>query len=474
LRFPPSSPHNPGDMTQQRKRRLAVLSAFTGVGGLDLGLEAAGFRTIACIENDANARMSIRSNRPDWKVVDPPDIARAARSLQPGDLALRKRQLDLLAGGPPCQPFSKAAQWSDWGRKGLRDPRAKCLGAFLKLAETFLPRIILIENVPGFARGRTSSLHVVRRALTRINHRCGTRYRLEWRILNAADYGVPQRRERAILVARRDGKGVDWPPPTHRGEPLRAYDALADVPSSELPKAGGYWTDLLRSIPEGLNYQFLTPEGGGTPVFGRRRRYWSFLLKLAKDKPAWTIPARPGPSTGPFHWDNRPLAIKELLRLQSFPKSWRVRGGRIAQVRQIGNATPPLLAEVVGRALSESVFGLRSAGPLVLKIRRRRSIPTAVPAEPVPAKYRKHIARHAAHPGAGLGPGARKRRLKTGKQPGYPSRAQGGAYGSARHGGAGPPAAQRDERNRNKRAATQSGGGERPTRTRARRAIRAA
>lgn len=404
---------------RRHKRKLTVLSAFTGLGGLDLGLEAAGFRTIACIERDPTARLSIHANRPNRKLLKTADIVDVARTLSPKDLGLRRRQLNLLAGGPPCQPFSKAAQWAESGRRGLGDPRAKCLSAFLRLAERFLPRVILIENVPGFARGKTSAIRAIKAKLGRINKRHRTSYRLEWRVLNAADYGVPQKRDRAILVARRDGRAFTWPAPTHAGRHVRAYDALADVTGIKQPELTGYWGELLRSIPEGRNYLYLTKEGGGPPVFGSRRRYWSFLLKLAKDTPAWTISAQPGPATGPFHWDSRPLAVKELLRLQSFPKSWRVSGSRNGQVRQIGNATPPLLAEVIGRAIGESVFGRTYTNPLRLWIRRRRQLPAAAAPSPIPPKYRQHVGRHVAHPGEGLGPGAKARAKKTAAQDAY-------------------------------------------------------
>jgi DNA (cytosine-5)-methyltransferase 1 len=407
-------------MARPSRRKLTVLSAFAGLGGLDLGLEAAGFRTIACIERDPSARESIEANRRNWKLVKDADITHAAASLSPRDLGLKERQLAVLAGGPPCQPFSKAAQWADNGRKGLADPRARCLNAFFRLAERFLPRVILIENVPGFVTGKTSAMRAIRSKLNRINKRNRTRYRLEMRVLNAADFGVPQKRDRAILIARRDGRPFAWPEPTHASCPVRAYDALADVDGGERPKATGHWADLLRTIPEGHNYLYLTKDGGGPSVFGRRRRYWSFLLKLAKDKPAWTIPAQPGPATGPFHWDNRPLAIGELLRLQTFPTDWCVSGGRTAQVRQIGNATPPLLAEVIGRSVAQSVFGRSYRESLRLRIARRRKVPTAAKPATLATKYRKHVGRHTAHPGAGRGPGARARarRLRAGVRSG--------------------------------------------------------
>src|SRR5205085_2163673 len=101
------------------------------------------------------------------------------------------------------------------------------------------------------------------------------------------------------------------------------------------PRASGRWADLLPSIPEGENYQFHTRKGDGVPLFGYRTKFWSFLLKLDRSEPAWTIPAQAGPSTRPFHWNNRPLTIKELARLQTFPTKWRFAGMQRDQIRQI-------------------------------------------------------------------------------------------------------------------------------------------
>lgn len=385
-----------------------VLSTFSGAGGLDLGLERAGFRTIALIELDMAARETLRLNRPQWGLLEIPDIIDVATELEPSTLKLQKRELGLLVGGPPCQPFSKAAQWADRGRAGLKDPRAKCLSAFLALVEKFLPRVVLIENVPGFLRGKTSALPLLEKAIEGINARNGTTYCLQGRILNAVDYGVPQRRYRAILVALRDGEKFEWPDPTHRA-PVRAYDALKNICPKDPPSSSGYWSDLLPSIPEGRNYLFHTSADEGLPLFGQRRWFWSFLLKLAKDQPAWTIPAKPGPSTGPFHWANRPLAVEELLRLQTFPLSWKLHGGNTAQVRQVGNATPPLLAEVIGRALGSQLFGLTYSKRPSLSISRARSVPEPGQVFPVPAKYTKHLNSQPDHPGEGKGPGAKRR-----------------------------------------------------------------
>src|SRR5439155_468476 len=141
----------------------------------------------------------------DWA-----DITEAARLLSPHHLGLRRRELGVLAGGPPCQPFSKAAQWTKNGRSGLADPRARCLTPFVALAERFLPRVVLIEDVPGFIRGRTSAVQLLRRAFGRINRRHGTKYRVEWHVLNAADLGVPQRREGASVDHSSAARPFHW------------------------------------------------------------------------------------------------------------------------------------------------------------------------------------------------------------------------------------------------------------------------
>lgn len=384
-----------------------VLSAYSGLGGLDLGLEAANFSVLACIEQDHTARQSLLANRPSWTMVTERDIAEASQRLQPASLGIAPGDLGILAGGPPCQPFSKAAQWSKSGMAGLNDERANSLSAFLRLVEVFLPRVVLIENVRGFATGKNTALPVVQNELDRINARYGTSYSVECRILNAVDFGVPQRRERAILIAMRTGDAFNWPMPTHEGTPVRAFDAIGDLCIEEAPKAQGKWAALLPSIPEGQNYLWHTPNGGGAALFGYRTRFWSFLLKLAKAEPSWTLPAHPGPSTGPFHWLNRPLAIEEMLRLQSFPIDWQVEGDYRAQVRQVGNATPPLLAEVIGRAIGSQVFGMTYAGPPALSIPRKDVVPPPEPLADVASEYLVLEGDHPPHPGPGLGPSPR-------------------------------------------------------------------
>jgi DNA (cytosine-5)-methyltransferase 1 len=384
--------------------RPTVLSTFSGLGGLDLGLEAAGFHVVTCIESDPFARLSLKANRDSWTILEEPTIEQAAATLRPSDLGMSPGDLTLLAGAPPCQPYSKAAMWSDGSWNGFDDHRAKPLTSFLRLAEVFLPNAIVIENVQGFVTGPRSVLPFINGRLSAIAKRTGTSYEVSTSVLDAADYGVPQHRRRAIVIALRGAQTMPWPTPTHAVDPVRAWDALHDVVVADPPKATGRWAELLPSIPEGSNYLFHTSRGEGLPLFGYRTRYWSFLLKLAKEHPSWTLPAQPGPSVGPFHWEDRPLATEEALRLQSFPATWIVEGPRREQVRQVGNATPPLLAEVLGRELIRLLTDKRPRGRLRFTIARQPSVPAPNQVRRVPAKFRAMVGNHADHPGAGRGP----------------------------------------------------------------------
>jgi DNA (cytosine-5)-methyltransferase 1 len=131
----------------QKKSPPRVLSLFSGAGGLDLGLEAAGFETRLCVELDSDARSTLKLNRPNWRLAAPGDI----HDIEPSDLLAQAEmaagEVELLAGGPPCQPFSKSGYWANGDSRRLRDPRANTLRAYLDVVEIARPRVLLLENV---------------------------------------------------------------------------------------------------------------------------------------------------------------------------------------------------------------------------------------------------------------------------------------------------------------------------------------
>lgn len=393
---------------------LKALSLFTGVGGLDFGFEAAGFETAVALDNDAAACRTVRLNR-KWPVLEG-DIHGIPSSIIMERAGLAVGEADVLIGGPPCQPFSKSSFWVNGDTPRLDDPRADTLTAYLRVLRDLRPKAFLLENVPGLIyKGKDEGFQHLLRGIALINEECGTNYRMACKAINTAHYGVPQIRERVFLVGSRDGHDFAFPAATHtapentellegRLEPYRtAWDAIGDLP--DLPNepsltVGGKWGELLPSIPEGQNYLWHTNRGGGLPLFGWRTRYWSFLLKLAKHLPSWTIQAQPGSAIGPFHWNNRKLSVREMCRLQTFPDGLRFECGRSDAQRQLGNAVPSLIAEILGREIRRQLLNDGTdLGPLKLLQSVRETVPVPAPVFLVSEKYRSLVGDHADHPG---------------------------------------------------------------------------
>jgi DNA (cytosine-5)-methyltransferase 1 len=409
-------------------QQFSVISLYTGAGGLDLGFEAAGFDTRVAVEMDPDCVATLRANRP-WPVIDRSihEVTSAELLRQAG---LEPDEADVLIGGPPCQPFSKAGYWASGDARRLDDPRADTVAAFLRVLRDTRPRAFLMENVAGLAfKGKDEGLRLIRSTLDSINRSAGTSYSASLLVLNAAEHGVPQIRQRVFLIGARDGTPFGSVSPTHGEaaaglqralplteplEPFRsAWDALWDLVDDDSPelRLRGKWADLLPSVPEGMNYLHFTDRGDGPPLFGWRRRYWNFLLKLAKSQPSWTLTAQPGPATGPFHWKNRRLSARELCRLQTVPDDYQVRGSVGSVQRQLGNAVPSALAEVLALAMRHRLLNDANAEhrKATLIPERRGKPPPPEPTIPVPERYRHLAGKHTPHPGTGKGHGAIKR-----------------------------------------------------------------
>ena len=341
---------------------LTSISLFSGAGGLDVGLEQAGFRTCVFVDMDPISCKTLRANFPDRSI-----LCKRVEDLSTEEIldaaGLKVGEVDLLAGGPPCQPFSKSRHWVLENR-GLNDPRASTLWEFVRVLREAKPRAFIMENVHGLKyRIHKDALQALLKEIKAAG------YTANAKVLCAADYGVPQIRYRLFVIGARDGLEVSFPPPTHAPQPdltgLKPYvtagEAIGDLnfDIAEVPeelKVKGKWGHLLPQIPPGDNYLFFTAKRGHhNPIFKWRSRYWSFLLKLSPDRPSWTIQAQPGPYVGPFHWDNRRLTVLELKRLQTFPDEYIIKGNYREAHRQIGNAVPPLLAKILGENLKRQI-----------------------------------------------------------------------------------------------------------------------
>jgi DNA (cytosine-5)-methyltransferase 1 len=398
------------------KKKFTAISLYTGAGGLDYGFEAAGFRTAVAVELDDLCANTLKKNRPKWPLISE-DIRKVSTRDILSKAGAEIDGVDVLIGGPPCQPFSKSGFWASGDTKRLGDPRASTLESFLSVLEEARPRAFLMENVEGLGfRGKDDGLRYVARRLAEINKKHGTNYNPSTEVLNAVDYGVPQMRKRLFIIGARDGTPFIFRKATHfapddltRGENAlqrTAWDAIGKLRpfKSEDLDLRGKWADLLPTVPEGQNYLWHTERGGGEPLFGWRRRYWSFLLKLAKNTPSWTIQAQPGPATGPFHWLNRRLSSREMASLQTFPKNVVIVGAYGDVQRQLGNAVPSLLAEVLARDISSQLLHRPVSGAMQLAIKASRTpAPRPEKVKRVPAKYLSLRGQHEAHPGTGMG-----------------------------------------------------------------------
>lgn len=347
---------------------MRCVSLFSGCGGLDLGASQAGFDVVFANDDDPFCKQSHETNFPG-SIFFPKSITEVNRDVLRqclGDVA--PGDIDLLIGGPPCPPFSKSRFYLKDKPRALEDPLGlETLTGYLSVLHTLKPKAFLLENVPGMAyKVHKGALDLLLATAAEEG------YKTSMRILNAADYGVPQSRRRFFLVGLRD-RPFEFPAQTHaKGDDdslfssnlprwRTAGEAIGDLDTEESADdtghfAGGQHHELLRQIPPGQNYLFFTEERGHQrPVFKWRSRYWSFLLKLSPGLPSWTIQARRSNNMGPFHWRNRILRVEEVKRLQSFPDGFWLSGKVEQQWRQVGNAVPPLLAFHLCRAIADQL-----------------------------------------------------------------------------------------------------------------------
>lgn len=305
-------------------KKPVAMEICAGGGGQALGLERAGFEHVAVLDIDSAACETLRSNRPEWNVIETDLHSFDGRPF---------RGIDLLAGGVPCPPFSIAGK-----QLGAEDERDLFPVALRLVAETE-PRAVMLENVRGLASPKFSEYRAG--ILNRLN---ALGYRADWRLLNACDFGVPQLRQRFILVALKHELAdlFEWPN-AQVGAPT-VGEALHDLMAARGWSGAARWAALASAVAP-------TVVGGskkhGGPDLGptRARMQWLELgvdgLGIAGDAP--------GPD---FPEDGRPkLTVEMVARVQGFPDSWRFSGKKTAAYRQVGNAFPPPVATAVGTAI---------------------------------------------------------------------------------------------------------------------------
>ena len=330
---------------------FTTIELFAGAGGLALGIERAGFNTIALNEFDHDACATLRKNRPNWNVIEG-DVA----EISPLDLkkyfSLKKGELDLLSGGAPCQAFSYAGK-----RLGLEDARGTLFYHYAVFLEKLQPKMFLFENVRGLLTHDGGKTY---RLMTTIFEQAG--YTIQKKVLNAWDYGVPQKRERLITIGIRKDLAAktqfEFPAPHDYKPVLR--DILLDCPKSEgasysdykasifeLVPPGGYWRDIDPAIAKEYMKSCWEMEGGRTGI----------LRRLSLDEPSLTVLTSPSQKqTDRCHpLEARPFTIRENARCQTFPDDWEFVGSIGSQYKQVGNAVPVNLAYKIGLKIKEAL-----------------------------------------------------------------------------------------------------------------------
>jgi hypothetical protein len=328
-----------------------VIELFAGAGGLALGLEKAGFKTIGLIEFDKYAAETLKHNRPNWNVINDNIENISSKNLE-DYFNIKKYELDLLSGGAPCQSFSYAGK-----RLGLEDTRGTLFYHYALFLKKLQPKMFLFENVKGLTTHDKGNTY---KTITSVFKEQG--YEIQSKVLNAWNYGVAQKRERLIIIGIRKDLINDISfeyPKIHDYKPV-LRDILMDCPNSigtqyglekrkifELVPPGGYWRDIPEEIAKPYMKSTWSMGGGRTGI----------LRRMSLDEPSLTILTSPSQKqTERCHpLEPRPFNIRESARIQSFPDNWDFKGSIGAQYKQIGNAVPVLLAYEIGNKIKESL-----------------------------------------------------------------------------------------------------------------------
>jgi len=366
----------PVDRASKKKhhRPIKAISFFSGAMGLDLGFEKAGIEISLACEVDKYCRQAIIANKPDIALLG--DIASYSAQDILNHAEIAKEDVDIMVGGPPCQAFSTAGT-----RHSFKDERGNIFLKYIELILQISPKYAVIENVRGLlsapllhrphsergdGNAPLSKEEMPGGALLYIMDelRKGG-YSISFNLYNTANYGVPQIRERVVMICHRGGDKVPYLYPTHseRGDfcldrwktlretitDLNPKDAdYIDFPEGRLKyyrmlKEGQYWKHLPEELQQEAMGKSYYSSGGKT----------GFFRRLSWDRPSCTLVTSPAmPATDICHPEYlRPLSIQEYKRIQQFPDSWIVCGSLMDQYRQIGNAVPIGFGEAVGKAI---------------------------------------------------------------------------------------------------------------------------
>jgi len=338
-------------MTTENKKKLTVVSMFSGCGGVDLGFIQAGYDVVWANDIDEDACETYRHNIGDIIYGDIRDIE-----------IPEIKELDVLTAGFPCQPFSNAGS-----RKGTNDPRGQLYQQPFKFIEKLRPKVVVFENVRGILSTKTENGKLIDEIVNTLTNKYG--YYVSYRLLNFSHFGVPQNRIRVVLIAVKNKHYTDHLFP----EVTEEKDLSLKATLKGITKKSPNQTELMSLNPQALYYGSMIPEGGSwknlpyeiLPDRWKKIRdnmakyhYPNFFRRYARDEIQGTITAAFKPEmAGVWHpTEDRIFSVREIARIQSFPDDFVFQGRTIkSKYQQIGNAVPPLIAKQIAEQLKHYI-----------------------------------------------------------------------------------------------------------------------
>lgn len=342
-----------------------AIDLFSGAGGLHIGFEEAGFDIKLCIDNDSLVERTHKRNFPSI-----PMINRDIRTIPSSEIKsfLDDGTVDVIIGGPPCQGFSTIGKRvsSDPEKRAKHDPRNELVLTYARIIRELRPKFIVMENVKGILTLQNGAY--LQNVLNQL-HEAG--YAAEYKLINMADYGVPEIRERVIIIGNRVGLPVEFPVPDHSDDPKdglpmwnNCWDVLKDLVSlGDVPEFNHV---ALNHTEKNIARYKLIPEGGRLPEKELppelyRKNFGNTYKRLSRNRPALTMV--PGNDAFPIHPTlHRSLTVREAARIQTFPDSIIFEGNRRQQGHQVGNAVPPVFSEKLAKFIIGQIKKAKDLG----------------------------------------------------------------------------------------------------------------
>jgi DNA (cytosine-5)-methyltransferase 1 len=334
-----------------------IIDLFCGAGGLHIGFEQAGFCVRLCIDNDASVEKTHKRNYPHIPIIN-----RDISKIPPIEIVKEcGAKVDVVIGGPPCQGFSTIGKRAspNYDKRTQYDSRNELVFAYTNIVCTLKPKFVVMENVKGILtidNGRY--LETVLRKL-----QCAG-YNVDYKIVNMADYGVPQIRERVIIIGNSIGLPITFPPPDHSDNPnddlkpwVDCWSVIGNLESMSDNPAFNHVA--LKHTKINIERYKLIPEGGRLPEDSLpaelyRRNFGNTYKRLNRKRPAITMV--PGNDAFPIHPTlHRSLTVREAARIQTFSDKIVFEGNRRQQGHQVGNAVPPLFSRKLAEFIAEQI-----------------------------------------------------------------------------------------------------------------------